>query len=79
LPDGTIKRINRKTILGTKQHFKTKREAQRALDLIPAPINSLEYRPTYQISFGEFAKRWFEKVHQIAYKPGGSQATTFFG
>jgi integrase len=76
LADGTVKRINRKKILGTKEDFKTKREAQRALDLILAPINSLDYRPTHQITFAEFAKRWFEKVHPIAYKEGGSQATS---
>ena len=76
LPGGETKRINRKKVLGTKEDFKTKREAQRALDLILAPINSLEYRPTYQISFAEFARRWFEKIYPVAYKPGGSQATT---
>lgn len=76
LVSGSTKRINRKKILGTKEDFKTKREAQRALDLYLAPINSVRYRPTHQITFGEFAARWFEKVHSVRYKIGGSQATT---
>jgi integrase len=73
--DGTVHRINRKKILGSKQDFKTTREAQRALDLILAPINALDYRAMHQITFSEFARRWFETVHPIAYKEGGSQAT----
>src|ERR1700693_3865103 len=66
LADGTVKRINRKKILGSKQDFKTTREAQRALDLILAPINSLDYRAMHQVTFSEFARRWFETVHPIA-------------
>jgi len=75
LADGTVKRVNRKTVLGTREDFKTKRLAQRKLDLILAPINSMHYRPTYQITFAEFARRWSEKIKPIAFKEGGSQAT----
>jgi integrase len=75
LADGRIKRVNRKKLLGTKEDFQTRREAQRALDLILAPINSLTYRPTHQITFAEFATRWFEKIHPVAYKEGWSQAS----
>jgi hypothetical protein len=67
--------LNKKKILGTKEDFETKRQAQRALDLFLAPINSSDYRPSYQITFAEFARRWSEKVKPIAYKEGGSQAT----
>jgi len=75
LADGTAKRVNKKTILGTKEDLKTKRLAQRELDLILSPINSVHYRPTYQITLAEFARRWSEKIKPIAYKAGGSQAT----
>lgn len=75
LADGTVKRVNKKMVLGTKEDFKTKRLAQRELDLILAPINSVRYRPTHQITFAEFARRWSEKIKPIAYKQGGSQAT----
>ena len=70
----SVKRLNRKKVLGTKEDFKTKREAQRAMNRILAPINSLEYRPTHQVTFAEFAHRWLENVLPT-YKPGGSQAT----
>jgi integrase-like protein len=75
LADGAVRRLNRKKILGTKEDFETKRQAQRALDLFLAPINASDYRPTYRITFLEFARRWSEKVKPIAYKEGGSQAT----
>ena len=75
LADGTVRRLNRKKILGTREDFKTKPLAQRELDLILAPINSVNYRPTHQITFAEFARRWSERIKPIAYKEGGSQAT----
>ena len=75
LADGTVKRLNRKKVLGTKEDFATKRLASRELELILAPINSVQYRPTHQITFAEFARRWSEKIKPIAYKQGGSQAT----
>lgn len=75
LADGTVKRLNRKKVLGTKNDFATKRLASRELELILAPINSVQYRPTHQITFAEFARRWSEKIKPIAYKEGGSQAT----
>ena len=75
LADGTAKRVNKKTVLGTKEDFPTKRLATRELELILAPINSVHYRPTQQITFAEFARRWSQKVKPIAYKLGGSQAT----
>lgn len=75
LTNGTIKRVNKKKVLGTKEDFATKRLASRDLELILAPINSVHYRPTHQITFGEFARRWSQKVKPIAYKEGGSQAT----
>lgn len=75
LADGTIKRVNKKKVLGTKEDFATKRLACRELELILAPINSVQYRPAHQIKFAEFARRWAEKVKPIAYKEGGSQAT----
>jgi integrase len=75
LADGTLKRVNKKKVLGTKEDFATKRLASRELEAILAPINSVQYRPTHQITFAEFARRWSEKIRPIAYKEGGSQAT----
>ena len=75
LADGTVRRLNRKRVLGTKEDFATKRLASRELELILAPVDSVHYRPTYQITFAEFARRWSEKIKPIGYKVGGSQAT----
>jgi integrase len=75
LADGTVRRLNRKRVLGTKEDFATKRLASRELELILAPVNSVHYRPTHQITFAEFARRWSEKIKPVAYKEGGSQAT----
>jgi integrase len=75
LADGTVKRVNRKKVLGTKKDFATKPLASREMELILAPVNSVHYRPTHQITFAEFARRWSERVKPIAYKEGGSQAT----
>jgi len=75
LAGGEVKRVNRKKILGTKADFATKREAQRALDVLLAPVNSLTYRPVHRISFSEFAERWIANVLPT-YKVGGSQSTT---
>ena len=75
LADGTVKRVNRKKVLGTKEDYATKRLASRELEMILAPINSVQYRPTHQITFAEYARRWSEKIKPVAYKEGGSQAT----
>jgi hypothetical protein len=75
LAGGEVKRLNRKKVLGTKADFATKREAQRALDVMLAPVNSLTYRPVHRIAFSEFAERWIANVLPT-YKVGGSQSTT---
>ncbi|HWA95056.1 MAG TPA: tyrosine-type recombinase/integrase [Terracidiphilus sp.] len=75
LPGGKVERVNRKKVLGTKADFATKREAQRALDILLAPVNSLTYRPVHRVSFFEFAERWIANVLPT-YKVGGSQSTT---
>ncbi len=74
LPDGKVKRVNRKKILGTKEDYATVREARRALDVLLAPVNALNYKPTHRITFAEFGQRWLEKVLPT-YKIGGSQVT----
>ena len=74
LPNGEVKRINRKKILGTKDDFSTKREAQRALDGFLAPVNALTYRPVHRISFADLGERWLANVLPT-YKVGGSQNT----
>jgi integrase len=57
-PDGTVRRVRRDTILGTKREFPTKRLAQRRLDAVLARINGLDYRATRVATFDEFLERW---------------------
>lgn len=60
--DGSIKRIERSAILGTLSEIKTKRLAQRQLDLRLNPINSPAYRPGRAMSLAELAERWQEQI-----------------
>jgi len=51
-------RIRRSTPLGSKQEFPTKRLAERRLEVLLAPLNSLSYRPGRVVTVAEFAERW---------------------
>ena len=57
-PDGSIRRIERSAILGTKEAIPTARLARRRLDLILANINSPDYRPGRVATLAEFCERW---------------------
>ena len=61
-PDGTVRRVRRDAILGTKREFLTKRLAQRRLDVLLARINGLDYRATRVATFDEFLERWKEEI-----------------
>lgn len=60
LPDGSIDRTHRSTVVGTKKDFPTKKLAKRELRrLIEASgVNGLDYKPKPTSTFGEFAERW---------------------
>lgn len=60
--DGTIKRIRKSQLLGSKKDIPTERLARRRLELLLAPINSLAYRPGRVATVGEFAERWKVEV-----------------
>lgn len=68
LPNGETIRKRRKERLGTIEDYPTKRLAQRALDDRLRDVNSTEYRPTSQITFQAFAKRWLDTV-AVQHKP----------
>ena len=66
--DGTVTRVQRRTPLGTKQEYPTKRLAERKLEQILCRINAVEYRPGRVATLNEFAERW--KVEILTkYKP----------
>jgi integrase len=67
-PGGKVTRVQRRTPLGTKKEYPTKRLAERKLEQILCRINALEYRPGRVATLNEFAERW--KVEILTkYKP----------
>jgi hypothetical protein len=56
--DGTVTRVQRRTPLGTKKEYPTKRLAERKLEQILCRINAVEYRPGRVATLAEFAERW---------------------
>lgn len=68
------KRVLRSEVLGTRAQFPTKRLAQRELERRLAPVNSPDYRPRTNITFGEFAERWTRTV-LLQQKPSTRAAT----
>ena len=61
-PDCGERRIRRNTLLGTKKDFPTKRLAERQLEILLAPLNSIAYRPGRVATIEEFAERWQREV-----------------
>lgn len=62
LADGTVKRIEKTTVLGTVGEFATKKLAQRAADSVLACVNRFDYRPVKRATFAEFVVRWQREV-----------------
>jgi integrase len=60
--DGTVRRVERSVIFGDERELKTKRLAQRRLDLTLARINSPDYRPGRVASIAEFAEKWQAEI-----------------
>ena len=73
--DGSVRRIEKSTVIGTRKLFPTKRLAQRRLDLLLAQINSPDYRPGKVATLAEFAEIW--KVQVLNHrKPSTIHAST---
>jgi integrase len=62
LPDGEVKRVHKKQVLGTTADLPTKRLAQRELERRLIPINSLDYRPAPVMTFADFSAKWKETI-----------------
>ena len=62
LADGTTKREQRTTLLGTVEEFPTKRLADREATSFLARVNRLDYRPVKRATFAEFAESWRNQV-----------------
>ena len=57
-PDGSLHRVQRRIVLGTKEDYPTEKLAQRELDEQLKTVNSLTYKPSPTATFSEFAGRW---------------------
>lgn len=65
LADGTTKREERTTLLGTVEQFATKRLAEREALSFLARVNRLDYRPVKRATFAEFEKHWKAQVQEL--------------
>ena len=68
LPDGTTKREQKTTFLGSADEFPTKRLAERAAALLLARVNRPDYRPVKRVTFAEFAEKCKNQVIDL-FKP----------
>jgi integrase len=62
LPDGEVKRVHKKQVLGTTADLPTKRLAMRELERRLVPINGVDYRPAPAMTFADFSDKWKETV-----------------
>lgn len=62
IEDGTLRRIQKKEVLGTKTDYKTRKLALRALEDRLSSINHISYRPRPVAKFSEFAEKWQRTV-----------------
>lgn len=65
LADGTVKREQRTTPLGTVEEFGTKRLAEREAASFLARVIRLDYRPVKRATFADFAERWKGRVAEL--------------
>jgi integrase len=68
IKDGTVRRIERSEVLGSKSDFPTKPLARRELDKRLAVVNDPRYRARPTATFAEFASRW-ESLVLTQFKP----------
>jgi integrase len=57
-PDGSVTRVEKSVVLGTKAELPTRRLAARRLELILSRINAPGYRPVRVATLAAFAERW---------------------
>ena len=60
--DGDVIRVRKEVTLGTPEEIRSKKMAQRRLDVILARINDCSYRPGRTATFAQFIERWVKEV-----------------
>ena len=71
--DGSVQRIRRSLVIGTRTDFPTRRLAERQFEALLARINAPSYRPGRIANLAEFADRWRREV-LIHHKPSSIKA-----
>lgn len=59
---GKEQRVKRAVVLGSRKELPTRRLAERRMEVLLAPVNSLAYRPGRVAMIEEFAERWKAEV-----------------
>jgi integrase len=57
-PDGSVRRVRKSQVLGTRRELPTQKLARRRLELFLAKINAPGYRPGRVATLREFVERW---------------------
>jgi hypothetical protein len=70
--DGTVRRVERSVVLGTKKDIPTEKMALRKLEPFVGPINSPDYRPGRTSTLVDFAERWKADV-LVLWKPSAQR------
>ncbi|MGC1105471.1 MAG: tyrosine-type recombinase/integrase [Candidatus Acidiferrales bacterium] len=73
LADGTVRRIEKTTVLGTMKEFPTQKLAQRAADSVLSRVNRFDYRPVKRATFAEIVALWQKEVSSLL-KPSTARA-----
>ncbi len=59
-PDNQVRRVQKKTIIGTRDEFPTKPRAARQLDQLLQRVNAFDYKPGRIATIAAFAEEWTE-------------------
>jgi integrase len=62
--DGSVKRVETRRVVGSREELPTRKLARRRADEIVSHVNRLDYRPTRVATFSEFVEVW--KVRALA-------------
>lgn len=72
-PDGSIRRVSVRKVVGSRKEFPTRKLARRRADEIVSRINRLDYKPIRVATFAEFVELWTTRALALM-KPSTQKA-----
>lgn len=72
-PDGSVKRVEVRKVIGSHAEFPTRKLARRRADEIVAHVNQINYKPVRVATFREFAELWESRALPLK-KPSTQKA-----